>query len=62
MKDYVIRLIFSLIVILLIFGIADWFDIKWLQEGSTNRILLIFPVTFVTSWIASYIYQKRRLN
>ncbi|MBV6738348.1 hypothetical protein [Priestia megaterium] len=61
MKVYVTRAISSLIVVLLIFTIADLFDIEWLQ-GSTIRILLIFPVTFVTSWIISYIHQKRRLN
>ncbi|PFW74368.1 hypothetical protein COL23_17345 [Priestia aryabhattai] len=61
MKTYITRVISSLIVILIIFIIADLFDIEWLQ-GSTIRILLIFPVTFVTSWIISYIQQKRRLN
>ncbi|XIH25091.1 hypothetical protein C1N73_27580 (plasmid) [Priestia aryabhattai] len=61
MKEFVITVIFSLIIIVLIFTIADWFNIVWLQ-GSTIRILLIFPVTFVTSWIVSYINQKRRLN
>lgn len=61
MKTYVTTVISSLIVILIIFTIADLFDIEWLQ-GSTIRILLIFPVTFVTSWIVSYIQQKRRLN
>ncbi|MDH6651380.1 hypothetical protein J2W44_005280 [Priestia aryabhattai] len=30
MRDYVIRLISGLIVILLVFGIAEWLDIKWL--------------------------------
>jgi len=30
MRDYVIRLISGLIVILLVFGIAGWLDIKWL--------------------------------
>jgi len=61
LKTYITRVISSLIVILIIFIIADLFDIEWLQ-GSTIRILLIFPVTFVTSWIISYIQQKRRLN
>ncbi|GAB1792840.1 hypothetical protein PMEGAPR54_56100 [Priestia megaterium] len=61
MKTYVTTVISSLIVILIIFTIADLFDIEWLQ-GSTIRILLIFPVTFITSWIISYIQQKRRLN
>ena len=61
MKTYVTTVISSLIVILIIFTIADLFDIEWLK-GSTIRILLIFPVTFVTSWIISYIQQKRRLN
>ncbi|PEU69341.1 hypothetical protein COA23_20670 [Priestia megaterium] len=61
MKTYVTTVISSLIVILIIFTIADLFDIEWLQ-GSTIRILLIFPVTFVISWIISYIQQKRRLN
>jgi len=62
MRDYVIRLISGLIVILIMFGIADWFHIKWLQEGNSNRILFILPVAFVTSWIVSYILKKRRLN
>lgn len=61
MKTYVTTVISSLIVILIIFTIADLFDIEWLQ-GSTIRILLIFPVTFVISWIISYIQLKRRLN
>jgi len=61
LKTYVTTVISSLIVILIIFTIADLFDIEWLQ-GSTIRILLIFPVTFVISWIISYIQQKRRLN
>ncbi len=61
MKTYVTTVISSLIVIVIIFTIADLFDIEWLQ-GGTVRILLIFPVTFVTSWIISYIQQKRRLN
>ncbi|WP_235918802.1 hypothetical protein, partial [Priestia megaterium] len=60
MKTYVTTVISSLIVILIIFTIADLFDIEWLQ-GSTIRILLTFPVTFVISWIISYIQQKRRL-
>jgi len=62
MVDYVVRLISGLIVILLIFGIADWFDIQWLQEGNSNRILFILPVAFATSWAVSYIFKKRRLN
>ncbi|KML24506.1 hypothetical protein ABV89_18550 [Priestia aryabhattai] len=61
MKTYVTTVISSLIVILIIFTIADFFDIEWLQ-GSTIRILLIFPVTFVISWIISHIQLKRRLN
>lgn len=60
MKDYVIRLISGLIVILIMFGSADWFDIKWLQERNSNRILFILPVAFATSWIVSYILKKRR--
>ncbi|WP_140457130.1 hypothetical protein [Priestia megaterium] len=62
MKDYVIRLISGLIVILLMFGVADWFDVKWLQDGNSNRILFILPVAFATSWIVSYFFKKRRLN
>lgn len=62
MKDYVIRLISGLIVILIMFGIADLFDVKWLQDGNSNRILFILPVAFATSWIVSYILKKRRLN
>ncbi|MFU1996696.1 hypothetical protein [Priestia megaterium] len=62
MRDYVIRLISVLIVILLVFGIAEWLDIKWLQKGNSNRILFILPVAFATSWIVSYILKKSRLN
>ncbi|MFE7083788.1 hypothetical protein [Priestia megaterium] len=62
MKDYVIRLISGLIVILIMFGIADLFDVKWLQDGNSNRILFILPVAFATSWIVSHILKKRRLN
>ncbi|MED4285183.1 hypothetical protein P4679_25000 [Priestia megaterium] len=59
MRNYLIKLISSLIIIFLILGIAEWIDIKWLQEGSHNRIFFLFLVSFAVSWTVSYFLKKK---
>ncbi|RAS90844.1 hypothetical protein A3863_07620 (plasmid) [Priestia endophytica] len=56
LRDYLIRLITGLVTFFLILGIADWFDIKWIQEGSPTRIL---PIVLIVSWVIFYFFKKR---
>ncbi|TDK61781.1 hypothetical protein E2K98_12900 [Bacillus salipaludis] len=62
MKDYFIRLIFGLLTIGVVLGIAYIFNFEWLKDGELDRNLYILPIAIVGGWVGWYLYKgiKRR--
>ena len=57
MKAYFIRLIFGLLTIGIVLGIAYIFNIDWLQKGKPERNLFILPIALVGGWGGWYLYK-----
>jgi hypothetical protein len=60
MKDYFIRLLFGLLTIGIVLGIAYIFNIGWLQEGSSQRNLLLIPLAIGGGWGGWYLYKGNK--
>ncbi len=57
MKEYFIRLIFGLLAIGIVLGIAYIFNIDWLQEGKPERNIFKLLIVFVGGWGGWYLYK-----
>lgn len=60
MKDFFIRLIFALLTLGFVLGIANIFNIDWLQEGNPKRHFFILLIVLVGSWGGWYLYKANK--
>ncbi|MGM0879354.1 MAG: hypothetical protein ACQEWV_33420 [Bacillota bacterium] len=58
MKEKFIRMIFGLLIIGIIFGIGDVFNIDWLHGENNIGLLLTLSIAYIGSWGIWYLYKE----
>ncbi|MFS0883039.1 hypothetical protein [Metabacillus niabensis] len=61
MKDFLIRAVSGIVILLFLLYVVPIFNIDWLQEGNPNRIFSV-PIALVGGWLSLYLYKAIKKN